>query len=366
MIIGGRPHNIRYVTGIVAGFTAIFLAVSAYIAIFPMAFLPNGYPVWIAKKRMLDACDLGQVVLFGDSQLEAGIVAHGLPLVSTNFSAGGVSPLDSYFLVRQAVACPDFPKHAIVSFAFADFIQIQPAFWANTIRYGILGTAAIADIEETARRLRDPSFHDYVTFEGLSGWSRNFLYAHHFAPLYFDSLVRGGFFLREYSNRATFVQALARRGQMPYGGVQAPGPTDRYNRPPAPGFHPLPIQSEFFERLVTALEKAGTSIDFILMPTSYANAPQLLVANLEPDFIAYLQEVERRHPKFRLSQSGVPIWPDRYFVDNVHLNPDGAARFTTRLNDCLRFADADSRTGAYSRSCDLANGAPDAASINTQ
>lgn len=358
--------NIRYLAGIVTGLVVVFFFVSAYIATFPMAFLPNGYPVWVAKKQMLDTCDLGEIALFGDSQLEAGIVAHGLPLVSTNFSAGGVSPLDSYFLVRQAVACPDFPKHAILSFGFADFVQIQPAFWANTVRYGILGAAAVADIEETAQSLHDPSFDDFVTFDGFSGWTRNFLYVHHFPPLYFDSLVRGGFFLRESSNRATFVDALARRGQMPYRAVQAPAPADRYNRPPAPGFHPLPIQSEFFDRLIAALEKAGTSIEFIIMPTSQTIAPELRTANLEPDFMAYLREVERRHPKFHLHQAAVPIWPDRYFVDDVHLNPDGAVRFTARLNDCLRFTDADWRKGPYSSSCDLTSGSPDAASLNFQ
>src|SRR5215469_8101508 len=165
-----------------------------------MAFLPSGYPVWVAKQQMLHTCDLGEVMQFGDSQLEAGIVSHGLPLISTNFSAGGVSPLDGYFLVRQALACPDFPKHAILSFGAAGFLGMQEAFWANIIRFDILGVHAVADIENTARHLHDPSFDDYITFDGLSGWSRDFLYLHHFPPLYFDSLLRGGFFLRKTSN----------------------------------------------------------------------------------------------------------------------------------------------------------------------
>ena len=237
-----QPLNvIRCLSGIIAGAVVVFGLAAAYIATFPMAFLPSGYPVWVAKQQMLHTCDLGAAMQFGDLQLEAGIVSHGLPLVSTNFSAGGVSPLDSYFLVHRALACPDFPKHAVLSFGAGDFLQIQEAFWGNTIRFGILGVRAIADIENTARRLHDPSFDDYITFDGYSGWNRNFLYSYDFPPLYFDSLVRSGFFLRKTSNSALFVDALARRGQMPYRGVQAAPPPSR-NPPPSPGFHPLPIR----------------------------------------------------------------------------------------------------------------------------
>jgi hypothetical protein len=127
------------------------------------------------------------------------------------------------------------------------------------------------------------------------------------------------------------------------------------NRPPAPGFHPLPIQTEYFERMIIALETAGVSIDFIMMPTARTRAPSLGTADLERDFIRYLREVERRHPKFHLSQSAIPIWPDRNFVDEAHLNPDAAAAFTTLLKDCLRLTDADWKSGTYSRSCEFAS-----------
>jgi hypothetical protein len=341
---------VRHLLGIVVGAVVVFGLAAAYIEAFPLAFLPSGYPVWAAKMRMLDNCDLGAVMQFGDSQLEAGIVPHGLPLVATNFSAGGTSPMDSYFLVRQALACPNYPKHAILAFGVGDFLQIQEAFWANTVRFGIIGAPAIADIERTARRLHDPSFDDFITANGFSGWIRNLLYAHHFPPLYFSGLVRGGFFLRQSSNRALFATALAWRGQMPYSGVQEQPPAGR-NSPPAPGFHPLPIQTAYFEHIVSALQKAGVSIDFIMMPQPQKTASGLLADNLQHDFVVYLHQIEIRHPNFHLIPSALPIWPDRYFVDEAHLNPHGASLFTAILNDCLRLTDQDWRSGTYARYC---------------
>ena len=345
-------HIARYLLGIVAGLVLMFGLAWTYIATFPMTFLPSGYPVWVAKKYMLDHCDLGEIMEFGDSLLEAAIVSHGLPLVATNFSAGGVSPLDSYFLVHRALACPNHPKRVILAFGVGDFLALQEAFWANTVRFGIIGADAIDDITDTARRLSDSSFDDYITGDGLSGWRRNLVYEHHLPPIYFDSLVSGGFFLRATSSRALYADALARRGQMPYRGVQAAGPPNR-NKPPPPGFHPLRIQTEYFERMVTELTQAGVSIDFIMLPVTPTRAAGLHANNLERDFVSFLRDIERRHPNFHLSQSAAPIWPDREFVDGTHLHPDGAARFTRLLNDCLRMTSADWQSGTYTRSCDF-------------
>ena len=317
-----------------------------------MTFLPSGYPVWVAKEYMLDHCDLGELMEFGNSLLEAAIVSHGLPLVSTNFSAGGVSPLDSYFLVHKALACPNHPKRVILAFGVGDFLSLQEGFWANTVRFGIIRAEAIDDITNTARRLNNSSFDDYITGDGLSGWRRNVVYVHHFLPIYFDSLVGGGFFLRATSNRALYANALARRGQMPYRGLQAAGAPNR-NKPPPPGFHPLPIETEYFERMVTELTQAGVLIDFIMMPVTPTRAAGLHANNLERDFVSFLRDIERRHPNFHLSQSAAPIWPDREFVDGTHLHPEGAARFTRLLNDCLRMTSADWQSGTYTRSCDF-------------
>jgi hypothetical protein len=345
-------HIARYLLGIVAGFVLMFGLAWTYIATFPMTFLPSGYPVWVAKEYMLDHCDLGELMEFGDSLLEAAIVSHGLPLVSTNFSAGGVSPLDSYFLVHKALACPNHPKRVILAFGVGDFLSLQEGFWANTVRFGIIRAEAIDDITNTARRLSDSSFDDYITGDGLSGWRRNVVYGHHFLPIYFDSLVGGGFFLRATSNRALYADALARRGQMPYRGLQAAGAPNR-NKPPPPGFHPLPIETEYFERMVTELTQAGVLIDFIMMPVTPTRAAGLHANNLERDFVSFLRDIERRHPNFHLSQSAAPIWPDREFVDGTHLHPEGAARFTRLLNDCLRMTSADWQSGTYTRSCDF-------------
>ena len=51
-------HIARYLLGFMAGLVLMFGLAWSYIATFPMTFLPSGYPVWAAKKYMLDHCDL--------------------------------------------------------------------------------------------------------------------------------------------------------------------------------------------------------------------------------------------------------------------------------------------------------------------
>ena len=49
-------------------FVVSFGLVWLYVAPMPMAFLSRDYPLWIAKRTMLDECRAGSVAVFGDSR----------------------------------------------------------------------------------------------------------------------------------------------------------------------------------------------------------------------------------------------------------------------------------------------------------
>jgi hypothetical protein len=54
--------------------TGLF-ALRLYVTTFPMAFLEEGYPVWVSKQNFIKNCDFGDVAVFGDSRVEAGLIA---------------------------------------------------------------------------------------------------------------------------------------------------------------------------------------------------------------------------------------------------------------------------------------------------
>ena len=102
--------------------------------------------------------------------------------------------MESYFLVRQALACPNYPKHAILSFGADDYISNSASVLGKHYKVWNSGCPGGSRYRETAQRLDDPSFDDYVTFDGFSGWIRNFLYATIFHRFISIVMMEGGVF----------------------------------------------------------------------------------------------------------------------------------------------------------------------------
>jgi hypothetical protein len=55
----------------------------------PMAFMDAEYASFRAKQVMLDRCDLGDVIVVGDSRAAANIIPERLPMRATNLATGG-------------------------------------------------------------------------------------------------------------------------------------------------------------------------------------------------------------------------------------------------------------------------------------
>jgi hypothetical protein len=71
----------------------------------PLAFLDPEYPAWLAKEQMLARCDLGQVLVVGDSRAAVDIEPTLLPVRATNLAVGGGESIEAYSVVRRALAC---------------------------------------------------------------------------------------------------------------------------------------------------------------------------------------------------------------------------------------------------------------------
>ncbi len=71
-------------TGVLA-----FALLWAWVVLAPLAFLDPEYPAWVAKRSLLAHCDLGEVVVVGNSRAAADVLPALLPLRATNLAVGG-------------------------------------------------------------------------------------------------------------------------------------------------------------------------------------------------------------------------------------------------------------------------------------
>ncbi len=81
------PH--RYLLLMLAAATTAFGLVWAWAATMPMTFMEPEYAAWQAKLVLLDRCDLGDILILGDSRAAAGILPKRLQERATNLAVGG-------------------------------------------------------------------------------------------------------------------------------------------------------------------------------------------------------------------------------------------------------------------------------------
>ena len=98
--------NTRYLTVVFTTMLATFAVIWLWVAAVPLAYLDPEYPAWLAKQQMLAKCDLGEVVVVGDSRAAVDIMPVMLPVKTTNLAVGGGSPIEAYAAMRAPWRAP--------------------------------------------------------------------------------------------------------------------------------------------------------------------------------------------------------------------------------------------------------------------
>lgn len=313
-------------------FVVLFGLLWVWVWVMPLAFLDPEYPSWRAKQILLAECDLGEIVILGDSRAATGIMPALLPVRATNLAVGGGEAIEALAVLTRALACPVPPKQVILSLDAVHFTR-PDLFWERTARFGFVDAAEIAMLRRVSHALGDESVYEIRHTDGLPSWLRDAMVSARFPALYAGSLVKGGVILRWPRNRQRLRASLESRGHYFFG-------TASESRAVAAdaglrSFRPLPVLAWYFDRLLEQLAARGIPAVFIAVPMNDSTAAQTDPA-VRTAFRAWLADHEARYPGFRVLGWTMPHWPDRMFGDAfAHLNPDGAARFSAGLARCL-------------------------------
>lgn len=311
---------------------ATFLALWAWIVAEPLAYLDPEYPYWRAKYDLVARCDLGDVIVLGDSRPAVGILPNQLPMRATNLAVGGGKPVEALAMLRRVLDCPDRPSHVILSFD-PGHLMLPDLLWERSVRYGLLRRPDLAELADLSAETRDWSVHEARRNDGLPPALRAWLYDLRLPPFFFNSVVKAGGFLRWPANRTALARGIAARGQY-YFGV-APGSDGVALDATLPGFHPSPVLDAAFDRLLILLHENGMQTWFVPLPVNEATW-RATDARVAQGFDAWLSDKAERHRLFQVLRPTDAYWDNRWFGDDfAHLNPDGAARFSQRLAEYM-------------------------------
>jgi len=310
----------------------VFGLVWLWVLAMPLAFLDPEYPAWLAKQTLLADCDLGDIIILGDSRAATAMMSAHWNVAATNLAVGGGEPVEALAALNRAMRCPAPPVRVILSFDAVHFTE-PDLFWERTVRFGFVDSGEVAALRAVSYALNDLSVYDRHLSDGLPAWSRDAMYRIRFPSLYFSSLLKGGLFLRWPRNHAMLAATLASRGQYYFGTAAGSGviAAEGHLRE----FRPLPVLEWYFNRLLEQLDARGIPAVFIAVPMNEATARQV-PPSVRSAYRAWLATFEARYPGFRVEGEVMPHWPDAFFGDGyAHLNPNGATRFSTGLGRCL-------------------------------
>jgi hypothetical protein len=297
-----------------------------------MAFLETGYAARLAQRDLMDGCDFGELLVFGDSLAEAAVMPSALSMKATNLAFAAASPIEMYYWVERAMRCPVAPKQVVLSLAANQFEKISPFFWENGARYGFLSFAQLQEISGVAREIGDRSFDAYKSRDGLTGVARNFLYGLQFPTLYFNSLVAARAVGRLDGNRKHYARTLQSRGHTNYGlGAEAPPPPEAT----VPGnIGVLPLHDYYFRRTIALLASRGVQMTFMSIPTLQKDKSSPL-RDRDAAFQQYLSGIASRQPDFTVVPPSLRVWAIDDFVDGRHMGGASATTFSGLFDRCV-------------------------------
>jgi hypothetical protein len=304
----------------------------AWVVAAPLAFLDPEYPYWRAKQEMMARCDLGQVLVLGDSRAAVGVMPARIAVPVTNLAVGGGQPIEARAVLDRVLACGHKPARVVLSFDPQHFVRAD-LFWERTVRFGFVTLAELRSLRREGERLGDGSFAGPHEPDGLAGTLRDVLYAARFPPLYGASLAKAEVALRWAANRRALAQGLASRGQYFFG--TDPGSDTVAQDAALTDFSVPPVIDAYLQDLLTLLSVRGVPVDFIAMPVNDATA-RAMSPRVMAGLAAYLAGVTARHANFHVVGGLLTAWPDSAFGDSFgHLNAQGAALFSDWFGRCL-------------------------------
>jgi hypothetical protein len=299
-----------------------------------MWFLDPEYPMWLAKNEMIEACDVGDTVILGDSRAMAGLVPALISPTTVNLAVGGATPIESERIAERIAKCPTPPKRVLLSFQ-APYMMVEQAYWERTALFHYLGFERMEALRKTSLELQDSIVYSKRPFESFLEIFKNYGYSISFPSFYFPAMVNAGFIGRKEKNEQFLQTTRSNRGQHFFGTADR---SDWFSsEAEMTKFHPSPVLDVYFDRMISALRERGIKVYFAGAPLNQATYERV-DPKIMSSFLDYLKDKEAKDPNFRILASPLFSLPNEDFGDVEHLNPKGAASWSKTIAELLKEA----------------------------
>lgn len=299
--------------------------------------------IYAAKFEMLRKCDIGKIIVLGDSRAGSAYDPAVLGNSVRNFAFTGHSPIEGYYFAKKLLACPNKPDAVILAYSPKELSELQ-WFWSVGAQSGILDLAALNEISDKARELGDHEIYKQQFGAELPPRVKNWTYIHHLPVYDFPTLMAVKYKLNGQiynQNAVLYQQLLTDNGYIIFPMVNP------CVKGLAPESGPTRLETNkvidyYYRKLVDLLEEQH--IRTIIAPIPYSEKS---AAAVTPEFKVDLNRYQRSvagGKKYVSFHGELFIGVNNcQFVDDLHVSRQGAAVFSERMKQDIlpQFADPD-------------------------
>ncbi len=306
-----------------------------FAACFPMGFLSAEYPMWLEEKdyvrqdclsRPSDSSASPSTLILGDSRAKSSLIPGYLPDKESiyNIAIGGATPLEMYYALDNYLKNHDAPENIIIIFAPYHFCEIDN--WQQTLYYGYLSLPELLEADLAALTSEGS---EAVIYRGFLADQLSFTLR--LPNKYMDAILTNRGVSMASSNREVYERVRRDMGYTEFGSEEGNALPNYETHHPV--FDKSALVEKYYGRLLDKCLKAGAGHIIIAQAPVNEASSRLITGSFHEgysEFLSSFEEKYQNYPAF-IFESEVPVYDNRYFGDNNHLNNSGARKYTAEF-----------------------------------
>ncbi len=323
----------------------IYLSLALFILLFSAAWMFSSkgrqyftffhVGVYGAKFEMLRNCDIGKILILGDSRTGMAYDPAVLGGSVKSYAFTGHTPIEGYFFAKKLLACPNKPAGVILAYSPKELSDLQ-WFWSVAVPSGILDMDELSEITDTARKLGDHEIYRQQFGTELPPLAKNWTYLHHLPVYDFPTFMALKYKLNlniYNQNAAIYRQEMDENGFVIFPGnnvcIKGLSPESE-----APRLKTNKVIDFYYRKLIDMLE--AQHIKTIIAPIPYSTKSYDLIAPaFKSDLLEYQRSVIRGKQYVSLHKDLFTEVDNCLFADDLHVNRQGAAAFSELMKQDL-------------------------------
>ncbi len=304
------------------------IALILYTAFFPLCYMDEEYPSWKytadkQKGRIMGekAESGGEVLILGDSRAMADLSPVYMGENFYNLAAGGATPIEMYYTLKDCLKSGGTPECVIIMFAPFHYSYIDN-FWTRSVYFHHLSFLEAVKVLADGRKYSSQALNDgeHDLFDLVS------LYLD-LPGSYMPALINARFAGRYTINRKKYDDLIKERGHGLFGiedGSSDLNYESNYESLDKEG--DFRLLDNYMGKLLVLCRENGIRTILVQPPMNEASYYRLH-ADYISQYTDYIESMSELYPEAEIDPL-IPCYKNELFGDSSHLNEAGSKEYT--------------------------------------